>query len=105
MPAKYQSLIHLLQSQERMKILVIISLFSVVLAAPRFQQPGEWQLWKTQHGKSYQSEQEEMERNVIWQSNKKYIEAHNQNSHILGFTLKMNHFGDVVSSLLHNNNV
>lgn len=81
-----------------MKVLVVIvSLVSVSVAAPRFQLGEEWQLWKNQHGKSYLSDLEELERHVIWQSNKKYIDAHNQNAHILGFTLKMNHFGDMVS--------
>ena len=78
-----------------MKVLVIISLISLAVAAPRLSE--EWQLWKTQHGKEYQSQEEELERHVVWQSNKKYVEAHNQNAHILGFTLKMNHFGDMVS--------
>ena len=78
-------------------IIAVISIISLATAAPRFELSEEWQLWKTEHGKGYQSQQEELERHVIWQSNKKYIEAHNQNAHILGFTLKMNHFGDMVS--------
>ena len=79
-----------------MRILVLLPLISLALAAPKFQLGEEWQLWKSEHGKDYQSQREELERHVIWQSNKKYIEAHNQNAHILGFTLKMNHFGDMV---------
>ena len=78
-------------------ILGVLPLISLALAASRFQLGEEWQLWKTEHGKNYQSHREELERHVVWQSNRKYIEAHNQNAHILGFTLKMNHFGDLVS--------
>ena len=83
----------------RMKvvILAVLSLVSLAFGAPRFQLGEEWELWKSEHGKSYQSQREELERHVIWQANRKYVEAHNQNVHILGFTLKMNHFGDMVS--------
>ena len=78
-------------------ILAVLSLVSLAFGAPRFQLGEEWELWKSEHGKSYQSQREELERHVIWQANRKYVEAHNQNVHILGFTLKMNHFGDMVS--------
>ena len=77
-------------------LVVVLALVSLALGAPRFQLSEEWQLWKTEHGKSYESQREELERHVIWQSNRKYIEAHNQNAHIMGFTLKMNHLGDMV---------
>ena len=56
----------------------------------------EWQLWKSQHGKSYAHRAEELERHLIWASNRKYIEEHNTNA-IFGYTLAMNHFGDLVS--------
>ena len=47
------------------------------------------------YGKSYDSNDEELRRNTIWQSNKKYIEAHNTNSDKFGFTLGMNGLGDL----------
>ena len=81
-----------------MKVLLVAALFSLALATPRLQLSEEWHQWKSEHGKSYLSEREELERHLVWQSNLKYIEAHNQNAHILGFSLKMNHFGDLVSS-------
>lgn len=56
----------------------------------------EWELWKTQHGKSYVHRVEELERHLIWASNRKYIEEHNANADLLGYTLAMNHFGDLV---------
>ena len=47
------------------------------------------------YGKKYESDDEEMRRNIIWQANKKYIEAHNINSDKFGFTLGMNALGDM----------
>lgn len=63
---------------------------------PKYQFVEEWNLWKGEHEKSYGSQLEELERHLVWLSNKKYIEQHNVNAHVLGFTLKMNHFGDLV---------
>jgi cathepsin L len=94
-----------------LSVLVCCVLLAVVRCEVQYQHPEEWDLWKTEHGKSYESQREELDRhlvwlsnreyinahNVIWQANRKYVEAHNQNTHILGFTLKMNHFGDMVS--------
>lgn len=56
----------------------------------------EWDAWKSQHGKSYTHRVEEMERHLIWASNRKYIEEHNANADVFGYTLAMNHFGDLV---------
>ena len=63
----------------------------------QYQHPEEWQLWKTEHRKSYESQREELERHLVWLANREYINAHNKNAHILGFTLAMNHLGDIVS--------
>ena len=62
----------------------------------QYQHPEEWQLWKTEHGKSYESQREELERHLVWLANREYINAHNKNAHVLGFTLAMNHLGDIV---------
>ena len=35
-------------------------------------------------------------RHTVWESNKKYIDGHNEHAHTLGFTLAMNEFGDLV---------
>ena len=40
--------------------------------------------------------EEEIQRHAIWQSNMKYIDAHNEHADLFGFTLKMNEFGDLV---------
>ena len=39
-------------------------------------------------------------RQTVWESNKKYIDTHNDNADELGFTLAMNEFGDLVSCVL-----
>jgi len=82
---------------QNMKILVLLSIVALTTAAAKFEFLEEWETWKEQHGKGYQSEQEELERHFIWLSNKKYIDQHNANSDSFGFTLAMNHFADLVS--------
>ena len=67
------------------------------LKMPQYEFVEEWNLWKSQHLKSYDSELEELSKHLVWLSNKKFIELHNANSHIFGFELAMNHFGDLVS--------
>ena len=57
----------------------------------------EWHAWKSVHSKIYRSPREELERHVLWQSNKKFIEAHNIYNETFGYTLAMNEFGDLVS--------
>ena len=57
----------------------------------------EWQLWKTQHGKTYLSQPEELESHLVWLSNRKYVESHNNYADIFGYKLAMNSFGDLVS--------
>lgn len=53
-------------------------------------------MWKSQHRKSYVSEREELFRHAVWQSNKKFIDAHNRFNQTFGFTLAMNELGDLV---------
>ena len=60
----------------------------------------EWQSWKEQHGKEFTNEEEEKLRLGIWMSNLAAIEEHNRQNH--NFTLKMNHFGDLVGNNLYN---
>ena len=80
-----------------MKTACFLSLLVVAAAKVQYEFAEEWSLWKSQHGKSYQSELEELERHLVWLSNKKYIESHNNNAEVFGYTLAMNNFGDLVS--------
>ena len=75
-------------------VLCLVAVSSAV--QPKFEFVEEWQLWKARHSKIYDTEILELERHLTWLSNKKYIEQHNANSHIFGFTLAMNRFGDMV---------
>ena len=82
-------------------LLGICCLTTVYSMQPKFQFVEEWSLWKGEHDKSYGSQLEELERHLVWLSNRKYIEQHNANAHLFGFTLRMNHFGDMVSYRIH----
>lgn len=50
------------------------------------------------HGKNYKTEAEEQHRKNIFYENKQFIEDHNENFEqgLVSFSLKMNHFGDLV---------
>lgn len=75
-----------------MKIVLFLALVAVAAA---FDFPQEWREWKALHSKSYAGEVEEITRQTVWESNKKYIDSHNQNADTFGFTLGMNEFGDL----------
>eukprot|EP00731_Ephydatia_muelleri_P018317 Em0011g357a len=79
-----------------MKLVLLLGLASISVAFS-YEFVEEWHLWKGQHQKSYMSELEELERHTIWLSNKKYIEEHNARSDDFGYTLAMNHFGDLTT--------
>lgn len=74
----------------------ISSGYAGALKEPKYQFQKEWNLWKGVHGKTYQSDKEDLEKHIVWLSNKEYIDNHNRNSDIFGFTLAMNHLGDMV---------
>ena len=80
---------------------VLLGLFGLT-AAVQYDFAEEWQAWKGDYGKRYSSELEELEKHSVWLSNKMYIEEHNSNADAFGYTLAMNHFGDMVGeSKLH----
>ena len=64
---------------------------------PVFQYPEEWHAWKLEHGKLYSSQGQEVDKHLVWLSNKKYIEAHNELSDVFGYTLELNRLADLVS--------
>lgn len=66
-------------------------------SAPVYQLPQEWHLWKAQHRRTYTTSTEELERHLIWLANRKYIDSHNANKHVFGYSLSMNQYGDMVS--------
>lgn len=87
-----------------MKLVLVLALIGLACAkgVPKFAFVEEWELWKSTHSKQYVSERHELEKHMVWLSNREYILGHNANSHIFGFTLKMNHFGDMVRMYAHN---
>ncbi len=74
--------------------------FSFTKSVPRFAFVEEWQLWKSAHSKQYLSQKEELEKHLVWLSNREYILGHNANADIFGYSLELNHFGDMVQSFL-----
>ena len=58
--------------------------------------PPEWHAWKEEHGKTYQSTNEEMWRHDVWKTNMEMIRTHNAEKEVHGYTLRMNHLGDLV---------
>ena len=79
-------------------VLLICDLIAVLQARTVLHFQEEWHLWKAKHEKNYSSDLEELEKHLIWLSNKKYIEAHNAASDIFGYTLELNKFADLVNT-------
>ena len=77
------------------KVIIFLQLLLCSLAV-KYNLPPEWHAWKSVHGKSYESEHEELRKHVVWRSNQKYIEEHNKYEDTFGFTLEMNKYGDMV---------
>ena len=84
---------------KRVLALAFLGLLELTYAAPdRYENLQEWNIWKGHHQRSYESQLQEMERHAIWVANRKYIEHHNVNADVFGYTLAMNGFGDLVST-------
>lgn len=77
-------------------LVILLSVMAVCAAELHYEFLDEWRLWKTHHEKSYGTDMEELERHLVWLSNRKYIEAHNTNADVFGYTLAMNSLGDMV---------
>nr|ACG63793.1 silicatein A1 [Latrunculia oparinae] len=76
---------------------LLLCITSQVLAVnlPQYEFVEEWKMWKNRHGMSYESDLHDLDKHLVRLSNKKFIELHNANSHIFGYSLAMNHFGDL----------
>lgn len=57
-------------------------------------------MWKAHHSKLYSSAAEEEHRYNVWLDNKAYVDEHNSQADELGYSLKMNSFGDKVSTCM-----
>ena len=81
-----------------MKILIVLTLLGLACAkgVPKYAFVEEWQLWKYSHEREYKNDREDLERHLVWLSNREYIQQHNANFETFGFTLALNHLGDMV---------
>jgi len=79
-----------------MKILVLLSLLGLTLAHLETIEDKSWHLWKGIHGKSYENMFVEKLRYFIWQDNSRRIEEFNKLDQ--GYSLRMNHFGDMTNT-------
>ena len=75
-------------------LFVLLSLGLALASSNKYS--AEWEAWKAQHGRKYASEEVELVRYEIFESNLKYVEEHNKNADKHGFTTAMNEFGDLV---------
>lgn len=71
---------------------------------PVYESLEEWTLWKSTHVKSYSSNREELERHIVWQSNRAYVDQHNINAKkgIFSYEIRLNHLADLVRHLSFN---
>lgn len=81
-----------------MKTVAVITLVSCALAAHGFEWQKEWDLWKAEYGKKYECEEMELSRRSIWAANKVFVDTHNANAALHGYTVTMNEFADLVST-------
>ena len=49
-----------------------------------------------EHEKEYSTDEEELQRHMIWEANKNYVDNHNEHADVFGFTLAMNQLADLV---------
>ena len=84
-----------------MKALLLLTL--VAAATATFQFTAEWELWKREHGRDYDSDEVEQHRHAIWEANKKYVDEHNKMADKIGFTLAMNQYADLTNEEFRRN--
>ena len=80
-----------------MKCVVVLLVALAAAAVSGFQYTEEWEAWKEEHGKVYESDEIEQRRYAIWESNMKYVNEHNARADESGFTVEINEFADLVS--------
>ena len=74
-----------------------VLLVALAAAVSGFQYTKEWEAWKKEHGRVYESDEIEHRRHTIWESNMKFVKEHNARAHEIGFTVRINEFSDLVS--------
>ena len=82
--------------------LVLVSIQCLTKASPlSFAVQEEWEAWKQLHSREYPSLELETKKQTVWLTNREYINEHNNRALEFGYTLKMNHFGDMVIIIVY----
>ena len=81
-----------------MKCLVLLlALFASAFSSSLFADlRSEWEAWKDTHGKTYNSDDEDMNRFEVWADHRDYVNEWNSAANA-SFTLGINEFADMVS--------
>ena len=82
---------------------VVVLLVGLAVVVSGFQYTEEWEAWKKEHSRVYESDDIELRRHIIWESNMQFVTEHNAHTDEFGFTVEMNEFADLVS-LFYNTN-
>ena len=83
-----------------MKVIVLTLAIAVAVYALPVDDDGSnmtWEEFKNMYNKKYMSEEEELTRMEIFESNKQYVKVHNMNKDKHGFEVAINEFCDLVS--------
>lgn len=75
----------------------VVAFLALIVVTTAFKYQDEFDAWKAEFKKEYTTEKEHIYRQIVWESNKVYVDNHNENAKTFGFTLEMNEFADLVS--------
>ena len=76
------------------KMLTLLLLIATCVYALPTEYDDQWEAWKTEYNKVYKDDIEEAHRKEIWMKHLVYVEKHNAQSDVYGYTLAMNLFAD-----------
>uniref|UniRef100_A0A672JTA3 Cathepsin 12 n=1 Tax=Sinocyclocheilus grahami TaxID=75366 RepID=A0A672JTA3_SINGR len=88
-----------------------VALFALLMWAPlqvaadsEEEAPSDWALWKSLHQISYDEESDDIQRQIIWETNLQMIEKNNDDFRfgLSTFNMAMNKYGDLVSKTIEN---
>ena len=73
-----------------------LTLTLLAVACARFQDADEWESWKAKYKMEFPDRHSDHRRRGIFESNMRFIEGHNSNAKLHGYTLGMNAYGHLV---------
>ena len=80
---------------------VVVLLVALAAVVSGFQYIEEWEAWKKEHGRVYESDEIELRSHITWEGNRQFVKQHNAHADEIGFTVEMNKFADLVSTYIH----